>query len=63
MPVPYGIVRLLNDIIEEGKRPRTQREDEANNAFVLGVGSLRDVIESKRQARQSALSQREQSNR
>jgi len=63
VPVPYGIVRLLNDIIEEGKRPRTQREDEANNAFVLGVGSLRDVIESKRQARQSALSQREQSNR
>ena len=63
MPVPYGIVRLLNDIIEEGKRPRTQREDEANNAFVLRVGSLRDVIESKRQARQSALSQREQSNR
>ena len=63
VPVPYGIVRLLNDIIEEGKRPRTQREDEANNAFVLGVGSIKDMIEAKRQARQSTLSRRGQGNR
>ena len=48
MPVPYGIAGLLNDIIEEGKRPRTQREDEANNAFVLGVGSIKDLVEAKR---------------
>ena len=56
MPAPSGIARLLNEIIEDAKRPRTQREDEANNAFVLGVGSIKDIIEAKRQARQSGSS-------
>jgi len=56
MPIPPGIARLLNEIIEDAKRPRTQREDEANNAFVLGVGSIKDIIEAKRQARQSGSS-------
>ena len=63
MPVPYGIAGLLNDIIEEGKRPRTQREDEANNAFVLGVGSIKDLVEAKRQTRQPAVSRMGQGNR
>jgi hypothetical protein len=56
MPVPSVMARLLNDIIEDAKRPRTQREDEANNAFVLGVGSIKNIIEAKRQARQSGSS-------
>jgi hypothetical protein len=50
MPVSYGIARLLNDIIEEGKRPRTQREDGAYNALVLGAGSIKEMIQAKRQA-------------
>lgn len=52
---PHAIASLLHDIMEEAKRPRTQREDEANNALALGVGSIKDVIEAKRAARQSRL--------
>jgi hypothetical protein len=53
MPMPEGIASLLHQIMEEAKRPRTRREDEANNALALGVGSIKDVIEAKRKARQS----------
>jgi hypothetical protein len=55
-PTPHGIAELLDDIMEEGNRSRSAREDAANNAFALGVGSLKDVIEAKRQARQQSTS-------
>jgi hypothetical protein len=58
MPPSYGVARLLNDVTEEGKRPRTQREDGANYALVLGVGSIKDVIEAKREAQQQFRSAR-----
>jgi hypothetical protein len=58
MPVPPEFYRLLSEIAAEGNRPRTPSEDAANEAFVLGVGSIKDMIEAKRQARQKAASGR-----
>jgi hypothetical protein len=53
MTIPQAIASLLDDMMEEAARPRTQREEEANNALAWGVGSIEDVIEAKRAARQS----------
>lgn len=59
MPILYGLAQLLNAIIEEGNRPRTPCEDAANNSLALGLaGSLGDVIEAKRAARQASTSPR-----
>ncbi len=43
---------ILRYILEEASRPRSQRENEAWGALVLGVGSIKDVAEAKQQARQ-----------
>jgi hypothetical protein len=56
MPTHDGIDRLLSDMLEDAKRPRTPREHAANHVAILGVGSLKDMIEAKRQARQEAAS-------
>jgi len=56
VPAPSGLIRILNDIIQDAERERTQREVEAGYALVLGVGSIKDLIEAKRQARRSPSS-------
>jgi hypothetical protein len=55
MPLPNGLSQLLNDIIEEGGRRRTPAEYAANNALALGLGSIKDAVEAKRQARLQPL--------
>jgi hypothetical protein len=54
MPVSPQFYRLLSAIAAEGNRPRTPSEEAANEAFVLGVGSIKNMIEAKRQARQES---------
>jgi TnpA family transposase len=55
MPIPDGFRRLLREMLEEANRPRTRAEDAANNAAVLGVGSIQQMIEAKRRAREQAV--------
>ena len=59
-PARRAGARLLGEIAAEGNRARTRSKDAANEAFVLGVGSIKDMIEAKRQARQKAASGRAQ---
>jgi hypothetical protein len=55
MPIPDRFRNLLREMLEEANRPRTRAEDAANNAAVLGVGSIQEMMEAKRHARQQVV--------
>jgi hypothetical protein len=44
---------ILRDIIEESKRSLTRGEIDAGEAFVLGHGTLGELLEAKRAAKQT----------
>jgi hypothetical protein len=44
---------ILKHVLEESKRPLTEREFAAGERLVLGTGTILDLIEARRAARQS----------
>jgi hypothetical protein len=51
--VTDGIERILKEKLEEAQQPRTEDQRKAGEALSLGVGSIKDLTDANRRARES----------
>ena len=49
----HGIERILKEMLEDARRRRTEDQDKAGEAFVLERGTVKDIVEANRRARES----------
>ena len=48
-----GIERILKEMLEGARQPRTEDQRKAGEALNLGVGSVKDLTDANRRARES----------
>jgi len=51
--VTDGIERILKEILEKAQEPSTKDQRKAGGALNLGVGSVKDLTDANRRARES----------
>jgi hypothetical protein len=51
--VSDGIGRILKEMLGEAQQPRTEDQRKAGEAFILGRGTVKDLTDANRRARES----------
>lgn len=48
-----GIGRILKEMLEEAQQPHTEDQYKAGERFILGGGTVKDLTDANRRARES----------